>query len=777
MKLKTMARSPLPIERLLTNMRSRKLLEQAAYFVCGLLLSQASVFGAYAPFGASAVAACPYGGLPLTGIGTLIGYLTMGGTSSMRYIASVVAICGIRWTLNELKSVKNHPIFVPLIASLPVLATGLAVLTAVGMTVRIAAICLGESLLAAGGAYFMHRTVQIKERKKGLTALSQPDLASVILTICLFLLALDVFRVGGFSLGRSLAVLCILFAARFGGVTGGSVAGIAAGAVFCLAPEGSIYLAGAYSLGGLIAGMFSPVGKLASAAVFILSNALISIQAGTQALALTGVYEVAVATLVFMLLPPDVGIQISRLFTPPTDTPKTSGLRRSVIGRLQFAAKALQDVSSTMDTVSQKLEKHCARDFNGVFSRTFDDACKRCGLKMYCWGKNAEDTRRAFNDLVFPLRSKGELTREDFPEYFIGRCARASELIMAVNRHYSEFTARESADRRVAEVRAVVSEQFNGMSDMLCDMAAEYGDFESFDTVTGEAVESFLRSVGISPISVLCRIDRFRRMTVEIRADENDRTNLLKINLPRELHKACGRLFDKPCVSTALDECRVQIAERPGLDVAVSVCQHTCEGAALCGDSAEYFLDGRGRAVAVISDGMGTGGRAAVDGALASGTLSRLIQAGLGFDCALRIVNSALMVKSTDESLSTLDSVCIDLFTGKAKFYKAGAPVSFLKCKGKVSRLEMSSLPAGILREIRFAKEEVTLSPDDVVVMVSDGAVAGGDDWICGMLEAWDGGSAQALSERIISRACERVSGGHDDDITVATLVIQEMAA
>lgn len=777
MKLKTAVRTAVPFERLLTHAFSRKILIQVGYLVSGLLMSHASVFGAYSPFGAAVVAAVPYGGLPATALGAAIGYLTLGGTSAMRYIASVVAVCGIRWTLNELKSIKSHPMFVPLIAALPVAATGLAILSAVGLTVRIAAICLGESLLAAGGAYFMNQAASTLSKRKSVSALSQQELASVILTVCLFLLALDVFRIGSFSVGRMLAVLGILFAARFGGVTGGSVAGIAAGAMFCLAPEGSIYLAGAYSLGGLIAGVFSPMGKLAGATVFILSNALISIQAGTQAAAISGIYEVAAATIIFMILPPDLGMQIARVFTPPADAPKMSGLRRSVINRLQFASKALQDVSSSMNTVSEKLEKHCARDFNGVFSRTFDDACKRCSLRMYCWEKNAGETRQAFNDLVFPLRTKGELTREDFPDYFIGRCSHSSELIMSVNRHYSEFTAREAADRRVSEVRSVVSEQFFGMSDMLADMAAEYEDFESFDTVASEAVESFLRGVGISPINVLCRIDRFRRMTVEIRAYENDRANILKLGLARELSRACGRLFDKPCVSSALDECRIQVAERPGLEVAVSVCQHICDDGVLCGDSAEYFQDGCGRAVAVISDGMGSGGRAAVDGAMAAGTLSRLIQAGLGFDCALRIVNSALLVKSTDESLSTLDSVCIDLFTGKAKFYKAGAPVSFIRRKGKVSRLEMPSLPAGILREIKFAKEEVALSPEDVIVMVSDGAISGDDDWICGMLEEWDGGSAQALSERIIARACDNRADGHDDDITVAAMIIEETAA
>ena len=56
--------------------------------------------------------------------------------------------------------------------------------------------------------------------------------------------------------------------------------------------------------------------------------------------------------------------------------------------------------------------------------------------------------------------------------------------------------------------------------------------------------------------------------------------------------------------------------------------------------------------------------------------MSKLIKSGLGFDCALQIVNSALMVKSGDESLATLDIICIDLCTGIADLMNAGAPAT-----------------------------------------------------------------------------------------------------
>ena len=74
-----------------------------------------------------------------------------------------------------------------------------------------------------------------------------------------------------------------------------------------------------------------------------------------------------------------------------------------------------------------------------------------------------------------------------------------------------------------------------------------------------------------------------------------------------------------------------------------------------CGDCLNYFNDGTGNTYAIVCDGMGTGGRAAVDGNMATSIMTRLLKSGLTPESSLQIVNSALMVKSEDESLSTVD--------------------------------------------------------------------------------------------------------------------------
>ena len=194
----------------------------------------------------------------------------------------------------------------------------------------------------------------------------------------------------------------------------------------------------------------------------------------------------------------------------------------------------------------------------------------------------------------------------------------------------------------------------------------------------------------------------------------------------------------------------------------------------MCGDAYKNFHDGRGHYIMVLSDGMGTGGRAAVDGAMASGLMSRLIKAGFGYNCSLKILNSSMLFKSTDESLATVDIASIDLYTGITELYKAGAAPTIVRRSGKTGKAESTSLPVGILREIGFDKAAVKCKVGDIVVLMSDGATSEGTDWIRAEIEAWRDGSANDLAEHLCSCAKRRRAEKREDDITVMCAILNK---
>ncbi len=749
--------------------------KQLVYFTVAMLCARGLVFGKYAPFGVAAVAALPYSALWSVILGSIAGYLLpSAAVVPVHYIAAVLAAAAIRWTLNDLIKIRMHPGFAPAVAFFPVLATGMAIVFVNGSNTVTVAMYVAESLFAGGVAYFFARTSSFINSEREISAMSAQELACAALSGGIVLLSLSNLTVGPISLGRVVAVIAILFAARYGGVAGGSVAGIAAGIVFSLSTTGVSYLSGAYALGGMMAGVFSPVGRLASVAAFIISNGVASLQVGNQVAVINGLYEVMAATVIYILLPQRLGSPLAGIFSRADDTSRADGLRRCVIMKLDYAAKALGSVSESVEEVSKKLYTTCAPDINGVYKQAIDEVCCNCGLKVYCWERNYSDSMNSLNDLTDKLRSKGRIDRNDFNVQFATHCSRLTNMLDSINNYYNEFMIKDAAESRAQQIRSVVSDQFITTSNMLEDMAGELELFERFDFAAAQQVSEVLRNAGILPIDVSCRTDRFDRMSIEIVTAPIECTRLNKAELTSEISRVCNRTFQQPCISTAKGKCRMQISERPLYRVQSGCAQHSCGNAQLCGDSWECFSDGNGRQIAIISDGMGTGGRAAVDGAMASGIMTRLIKAGIGFDAALKIVNSALLVKSGDESLATIDLAALDLFSGNIEFMKAGAPISLLRKSGRAVIIDAPSLPIGILNDINFTKSSDSLNDGDLLILVSDGALAAGDDWLCDTIEKWNGQIPQELAEEIVTQAIARRGDGHDDDITVVAMKVRE---
>ena len=500
--------------------------------------------------------------------------------------------------------------------------------------------------------------------------------------------------------------------------------GVAAGVVQGLSTAGLSYLSGAYGLGGLMAGVFAPMGKAASAAAFVLSHGVASMQVGASSrdAILRGAVEVGAATVVYMALPQSQ--RLAQLFGGRRDSLSGGALRGNIVLRLRHASQALGQVHTSVEEISQKLSGLCAPNLQGVYDRAVETVCAGCSARGVCWRKHREETMDTFRQLTRVLREKGRVDTVDFAPSFAQRCGRAGEMRDEVNKNYGRYLIREMAQLRAAQVREVVEEHFRTTAGILDEMAGEFAQYQSFDEEASQRVAQILRENGVTPLEVCCRLDRFGRMSIEAEVERQRQKRLNRAVFTREISAACGRVFSPPCLSSAGENCRLLMCQRPAYDAGRGFSQYSARGGAFCGDCASVFYDGSGRLVALLSDGMGTGGRAAVDGAMACAMAESLLKAGIGFDAMLQTVNAALIAKSGDESLATLDIACIDLFTAQAEFYKAGAACTFLRRGRRVEVVEASSVPVGIMPQVEFASYNRELSPGDLVVLVSDGVTA-----------------------------------------------------
>lgn len=316
-----------------------------------------------------------------------------------------------------------------------------------------------------------------------------------------------------------------------------------------------------------------------------------------------------------------------------------------------------------------------------------------------------------------------------------------------------------------SELRMVAADQFFSISDMLGDLAFEFDEAEIFDFKSAGKIRRMLGEYDIYPENISVIVDKFDRMRIEILASSKTK-GLDSPRIKNEMEKICSRDFEKIRTNYSGSSLMITVIEKPNFKMSFGFAQYCAEGK-LCGDTIKTINDTRGHMIFIISDGMGKGGRAALDGAMGAGLLSKLLSAGFGFDSSLKVVNSALLVKSSEESLATLDCACVDLFTGKCEFFKAGAPRSYIVKNSSVTKCELSSMPAGILRGIEFAKRTTVLNVGDEIILMSDGITDVGEELLDEFLRYDDSDSPNDRAKEILDFAVAHSDSRHRDDMSV----------
>jgi len=736
---------------------------------CGFVFSRAVVLDKLLPFGISLIAGCSLTYTPASAIGVFIGYfIPAAQNNAFKYLACLFAVISVKLLLSNYKKLVNNPYFESFITFISLFLISAATLKGMGGNI---VDIFSEALLSGVGAYFVCRAFKLFS--KTAVGLSPDELATTLIVINIFLLGINEASLFGVSLGRILSVMLILTASKYGGILSGAVSGITVGFTMCLSGiTGNVGVT--MALTGLMAGIFSALGKYAQVFIAIVFSFIGAVSTKDLSLIPQTVIEAALGSIMFLILPRDAGIILGKVFSAYPKLSIPTGFKKTLTMRLELASNALKDVSETVDQVSFQLSKINSPDFGTVINLIEQDACAGCKLRIHCWEKKRDETVNAILEITKAVKQGNPALETDMPQEFKGRCLRISKVSNATYKRYTDYASRIAAENRIDEVRSVVSDQFDGISAMLSDLAKDFEMQERFDNSAAENAAAALKNLNIHIDECCSRVDKYGRMTLELKLKKTNELVINKSQVMKAVSIVCERDFGPPIVSEVGGDVYIILNERADIKIDFGAMQSSANNNSMCGDAYKYFNDGKGHFIMILSDGMGTGGRAAVDGAMASGLMSRLIKAGFGYNCALRILNSSMLFKSTDESLATVDIASIDLYTGMTELYKAGAAPTIVRRSGKTGKAESTSLPAGILREIGFDKAAVKCKIGDIVVLLSDGAVTEGTDWVRAEIEAWREGSAQDLAEHLCACAKRRRQEKKEDDITVLCAILNK---
>lgn len=741
-------------------------------FIGAFLMCNPFVSGIFSPFAIALTAASGIINSFWAGAGAVIGsFFFFDGTDCVKYCAAVL-LClltkgiYIRCITDDLMNMAMC-----LNAFVSLFLTGSAIICATGFDVEALVCVLYEGLLCCTGAYLFKSTSLLVWGKKDFSRFTTSEIITVLVTAGIILMHFYKYKIFGFSPVTMLFAMCILFFARLRGSNGGALCGISLGTAAGLSSEIGFISIG-YALGGLLGGEFSRRSKLLCAVGYFVPITVCAFADGTLN-SYTAIAEGFIACAVFLAIPDSFFDTLCAKINTPVPTYIKSESSRQLSERLHEASCAITDVSTCVDTVQSTLNPLMQTQLTEVLRNAWCKVCNECDLKESCRHEIKNPTGEDIERIAQALQNHAELDETRFPKGFFSACYSFSEMQTELNNRYLSFVASLGAQGQVSQMQGLMCDQFRSMADILHDLAFDFDDEVNTNTEVAEACSYEAQQSGLNVLSADSCLDKFGRTTVTLTITR-PRPDFNIEQFTKNLSTVIGTKLSIPELTEKEDESILTFRQSMDFDISIGAVSRATDEEDVCGDYYRSFRDADGRYITILSDGMGTGSRAAVDSAMAAELFSKLVKAGLSFDSALRIANSALLVKSSDESLATLDVVCIDLYTGKTDFMKAGAAATFIRHKDSVAQLEQASLPIGILRDISFSKATASLQKGDIILMVSDGILGDCNNWIQHELRQWNTEkSPDDLARFILNCACERKIGKHLDDMTVIAVYVE----
>lgn len=767
----------------------RPILTAEALALCfaGFFLGRAVLLGELLPFAASFVVASlrSYGRAGLLSIpGVLLGLATI--SKGWPLAGSILVVAGA-WLLTVVMPpvLKRPWLVLPglVFAVTIIVKTSLAALTSSSSYTYFS--ILFEAVFAAllTGIMFY-----------GLGALKRKAVVKKVLTgeeiFCILLIFGGIIAGTGdlkyemVSLKGILSGIAVLLSAFIGGAGAGAAAGAVLGVIPGLAYTVAPAVVGAYSFAGLLAGVCRSYGKAGTVTGFLLGRIILSVYVTEYSSLLVVIAETGLAALFFLAVPlPFIKNLKSSLGMPLENDGEQAQedfpLKEIFEGRIRNWARIFLELSRTFEQVASTAgQTREEQSLQKLLNQIAEKVCSGCSFYNTCWEREFYKTYQGMVDLLALVEIYGKITPDNFSRELRRRCSRTKELAITINCLYESYNLNRYWSRRLLESREVVSEQLKGISEVIASLPGEL-EYELEAGDLGKSLRKKLREAGI----------QVEYLSVVHREDGGNEVFLS--------HPPCGGMMKcrdviAPAVSTLLEEplypavtqctvkegepaCQLRLNPELNFRLSLGVAGTGKNGSLVSGDSYAFFHLKGGRFALVLSDGMGSGPRAAMESGTTISLLRHLLDSGFGQDLAIKTVNSILVLRSPGECFATVDLAVINLYTARADFVKIGAVPSFIIHGGQVEQVRADALPVGILDDIEVASLNRSLEHGDVLVMVTDGllyAQKAGEDreaWFSKVLLEVADMPPQQMAELLLKLA-QTGSGGTaraPDDMTV----------
>ena len=741
------------MERLLPGARTAALLWQGAALAGGVLLGAGRVYGGAAPFGLALVIGCPPAYCLAAAVGTLAaGVVLQPALLGIKVGVAAVAAATVR------RLIDDRPRAGALAGCLTLAAAQMVQILLLGGLVNFSqTAAVGCTALLAAGLGWAFASFPVREPR------------GVCLWLAVGAACLQRCAVGPLAPGLALASAAGLCAAIGGTLEQTAVLSIALAAALTAAGPERAFAALAVAMGSLAASCLCPGERGRCAGVFAVGCTLGALAAPDAVSVVPLAVSAGVGVTAALALP---GSVMRRIFPPPAPPVQAQGLSGAA-RKLSAVADTLSDIADTVNAVCQRQMPPKGESFDFVVEQVARTTCQSCTRRSRCWVRGYATAMDGLQHLKPVLESKGRVEVQDLPGQ-LSVCIHPADLCTAANHGYRLWRSRRQTRARASMLRTALTEQYSALAGALAQLAAKLGQAGLPDPRREAKLAQLFAELGLDALECSVTADLAGRLTASVTICRTHFTQEEISGLVEEVSRLCRRDMDLPEITHCRTVTMLTFGEKPLFTAEFGAAGHAAAGQSVSGDALDQFCDTSGRAQMLLCDGMGTGRAAAVDGQMAAKLTAQLLRAGFAAESAARLVNVALGLKGAEqEAGATLDLLTVDLYTGRAGLFKAGAAPSFLVRGGVPRMLDGASLPMGMLDSLVGRSTTFALDAGDWVVLVSDGALADGADWLMQQLQlcARLGHTPKQAAETVADAAARR-AGDKRDDITVAVLAV-----
>ena len=756
-----------------------EIMSYLSLILLGFMLGRSVILDFLSPFSIALLCASMINGLNIfiVSLSILLGAFSLKNSEILIWhLFNIIPLLVFYFTINRTRIKKR--IFFSILAPLISLATGVLVFYVRDYYLYDILMLFMQSIMICALTNIYDKGLLLLTSFKRRKVLSTEEMVSATILIASLFLGSSIF-IWNLSVKNIISIFLILLFSYIGNIGVGAVSGTILGVLHSL--SGDIYSSaiGVYSICGLLSASLKNFGRLAMIFGFILGNSIMTFYINGSTEVLIKFNEIIVASVLFIVLPEKF---IKKLFCFQGGFGSGITGKRSEKDRIKdYTVQRLIEVSNVFQELSVSInegrnnENYFSQlDAAEIIDKVTKEVCSYCGMYNSCWKKDFYRTYQKIFDMLSIIESSKENKNED-EGIATEKCLFPVKVWNSLKYNYDIYKSNHRWKKKWDEGRTALSHQMGETSKLISKLADKLDTNLEFYNDMEEQIHAYLDSIGliVQDVSV---IKLQNSLEIEIRHKNcGGRRECIKNILP-EIRKITDKNFVKAdivCHVEKNDICCLKIREAHRFCIARGFARKLKESASVSGDNYSFIELKDGKFFMVLSDGMGSGPRAALESRLAVNLLEKFLYAGYDQNAALEAINSLLLIKSDDENYATLDISIINQYTGEVEFLKVGAVSTFIKYKDRVDIIRNSSLPAGILNKVDVEFNRRKIGDGDFVIMVTDGVLDANvsdldkEKWLAELINDIDTRNPQKIADSIIESCSLKSKGQFADDMTI----------